>query len=50
MTEDHYPGVFDRFKAIAADGALVIVLMFAAAYVFRFSKLYLIMPASLHLS
>ena len=34
MTEDHYPGVFDRFKAIAADGALVIVLMFAAAYVF----------------
>jgi uncharacterized RDD family membrane protein YckC len=34
MTEENYPGVFDRVKAIAADGAVIIILMFAAANVF----------------
>jgi len=34
MTEDNYPGVFDRIKAIMTDGIVVVVYMFVAAYIF----------------
>lgn len=34
MTEDNYPGVFDRIKAIMTDGIVVVVYMFVASYIF----------------
>jgi uncharacterized RDD family membrane protein YckC len=34
MTEKIYPGVFDRVKAIVADGIILLVFMFAASSVF----------------
>jgi len=34
MTEENYPGVFDRIKAILTDSIVVIGLMFAASYIF----------------
>jgi len=38
MTEDNYPGVFDRIKAITADGVMVVVFMFVASYIFSLFK------------
>ena len=38
MTEDKYAGVFDRIKAITADGILIIVFMFVASYIFSLFK------------
>ena len=34
MTEDNYPGVFDRIKAIMTDGIVIVVYMFVASYIF----------------
>jgi uncharacterized RDD family membrane protein YckC len=34
MTEEHYPGILVRIKAIAADSIVIIILMFCAAYIF----------------
>ena len=34
MTEENYPGVFDRVKAIMTDGIVIVVFMFVASYVF----------------
>ena len=34
MTEENYPGIFDRVKAIMADSLVIIVFMFVASYVF----------------
>jgi uncharacterized RDD family membrane protein YckC len=34
MTEKIYPGVFDRVKAIVADGIILLVFMFAASSIF----------------
>jgi uncharacterized RDD family membrane protein YckC len=38
MTEDNYPGVFDRIKAIITDGVLIIIFMFVASYIFSLFK------------
>ena len=34
MTQENYPGVFDRIKAIMADSIVIILLMFTASYIF----------------
>ena len=34
MTEENYPGVFDRVKAIMTDGIVIFIFMFVASYVF----------------
>jgi uncharacterized RDD family membrane protein YckC len=34
MTEENYPGVFDRVKAMVTDGIVIIVFMFVASYIF----------------
>jgi len=34
MTENNYPGVFDRVKAIVTDGLVIVVFMFVASYAF----------------
>ena len=34
MTEENYPGVFDRVKAMVIDGAVITVFMILASYVF----------------
>ena len=34
MTENNYPGVFDRVKAIVIDGIVMIVFLFVFSYVF----------------
>ncbi len=34
MTEENYPGVFDRVKAIVTDGIVIVVFMFVASYLF----------------
>jgi len=34
MTEENYPGVLDRIKAIVTDGVFIIVFMFLVSYVF----------------
>lgn len=34
MTENNYPGVFERVKAIVTDGIVIVVFMFIASYIF----------------
>lgn len=34
MTEENYPGVSDRFKAIVTDGIIIVIFMFIASYIF----------------
>lgn len=34
MTEENYPGVFDRVKAMVTDSIVIVVFMFVASYVF----------------
>ena len=36
MTEEIYPGVFDRVKAMVTDSIVIVVFMFVAAYAFSF--------------
>jgi uncharacterized RDD family membrane protein YckC len=34
MTEENYPGILDRVKAIFIDGIIIIVYMFIVSYIF----------------
>jgi len=34
MTEENYPGIFERLKAIVTDGIILVVFMFVAAHIF----------------
>ena len=34
MTQENYPGVSDRIKAMVADGMVNVIFMFLAAYIF----------------
>jgi len=34
MTEENYPGVFERVKAIMTDGIVIVVFMFLVSYIF----------------
>jgi len=36
MTEQNYPGVFDRVKAIMTDSIVIIVFMFLVSFIFSF--------------
>jgi uncharacterized RDD family membrane protein YckC len=34
MSEENYPGIFARVKAIVIDGIVIIILMFVVSYIF----------------
>jgi uncharacterized RDD family membrane protein YckC len=34
MSQEHYPGVFDRVISISIDGIIIIAFMFGASYIF----------------
>jgi uncharacterized RDD family membrane protein YckC len=46
MTEENYPGVFDRVKAIVTDGIVLIAFMFITSYIF---SLFINVPDSIRI-